>query len=145
MMQRCSRFSLFVACALALAGSLAFARPAQVDARTTEANVARVTASLLASSQLSHHPLDKQLAGKLLERYLDALDPGRSVLLKSDEAEFGAAAARLADSLWTEEVRAEVLAEKLADKPAPGGPANALIRRHEQELKNISKLNDNDV
>src|SRR6476469_5495098 len=71
--------------ALALITSLAVARtPDAPSARATEADVTRVTASLLASSQLAHHPLDAQLAGKLLDRYMDALDGRHSLFLGSD-------------------------------------------------------------
>ncbi|HSS38090.1 MAG TPA: S41 family peptidase, partial [Polyangia bacterium] len=200
---------LFTAFTLALAiSSFAVARPTlPVDARTTEANVARITTSLLAQSQLSHHPLDAQLAGKLLDRYLDALDGSRSLFLKSDVAEFGAMRATLAQStradgdtrpahvifaryverlkqkvafdttllkaggftftghdtftfdrehaerpadlagaheLWKQALRAEVLQEKLADKPV-ADVAGTLIHRHEQQLRTVTTLGDDEV
>jgi carboxyl-terminal processing protease len=200
---------LFAAFTLALAiSSFAVARPTPpVDARTTEANVARITTSLLAQSQLSHHPLDAQLAGKLLDRYLDALDGTRSLFLKSDVAEFGAMRATLAQStradgdtrpahvifaryverlkqkvafdtvvlraggftftghdtftfdrehaerpadlaaaheVWKQALRAEVLQEKLADKPVADVPGT-LIHRHEQQLRTVSALGDDEV
>ncbi len=188
--------------------SFAVARPtAPPDARTTEANIARVTTSLLAQSQLSHHPLDAQLAGKLLDRYLDALDGTRSLFLKSDLEEFAAMRGTLAQSiradgdthpahvifaryldrlkqkvafetallraggftftghdtfafdrehaerpadlaaahaLWKQELRAEVLQEKLAEKPVPD-VTQTLIHRHEQQLKTVSGLGNDDV
>src|SRR3954471_22795542 len=62
----------------------AAARPGSADAGVTAANIVRVTTSLLQESQFSHHPLDVQLAGKLLDRYVDALDGTRSLLLQSD-------------------------------------------------------------
>ncbi len=200
---------LFAAFTLALAiSSFAVARPtAPVDARTTEANVARITTSLLAQSQLSHHPLDTQLAGKLLDHYLDALDGTRSLFLKSDVAEFGAMRATLAQStradgdtrpahvifaryverlkqkvafdtallkaggftftghdtfafdrehaerpadlaaaheLWKQALRAEVLQERLAEKPVPDVAAT-LIHRHEQQMRTVSTLGDDEV
>ncbi|HVY41121.1 MAG TPA: carboxy terminal-processing peptidase [Polyangia bacterium] len=200
---------IFAVFTLALAiSSFAVARPtAPVDARTTEANVARITTSLLAQSQLSHHPLDAQLAGKLLDRYLDALDGTRSLFLKSDVAEFGAMRATLAQStradgdtrpahvifaryverlkqkvafdtallkaggftftghdtfafdrehaerpadlaaaheIWKQALRAEVLQERLAEKPVPDVAAT-LIHRHEQQLKTVSSLGDDEV
>ena len=94
-------FSLSI---LALAASsFAVARPAPpVDAPATEANIARITTSLLAQSQLAHHPLDQQLAGKLLDRYLEALDNSHSVFLKSDIEELGAIRATLAESIRAE-------------------------------------------
>jgi carboxyl-terminal processing protease len=195
--------------ALTLVTSLSFAGPPQAppDPRTTEANITRVTASLLASSQLAHHPLDGQLAGKLLDRYMDALDPSRSLFLSSDVAEWAPMRATLAQStrvegdtkpahviytrylerlrqqaafdtqllradqfefagddkvlvdrehaerptdlasaheLWRQQLRAEYLGEKLGDKPAHDIPA-ALIRRHEQQLKLMSELGNDEV
>jgi carboxyl-terminal processing protease len=203
------RLRPFAILTLALAvSSFAVARPAApVDVQTTEANIARVTTSLLAQSQLSHHPLDNQLAGKLLDRYLDALDPSRSLFLRSDVAEFDAMRATLAQStradgntrpahvifarylermkqqvafdtallraggftfsghdkfgfdrehaerpadlaaaheLWKQSLRAEVLQEKLAEKPVPD-VATKLIHRHQQQLKTVTELGSDDV
>jgi carboxyl-terminal processing protease len=50
----------------------------------TEANIARLTASVLERSQFAHHPLDHELAGKFLDRYLDALDGTRSLFTQGD-------------------------------------------------------------
>ncbi len=194
---------LLLACA-----PFAVARQAPpADARTTEANIARITTSLLAQSQLAHHPLDTQLAGKLLDHYLDSLDSTRTLFLKADVDEFNAMRATLADStratgdtraahvifgryierlkqkvafdtallraggftftghdtftfdrehadrpadlpaaheLWKQALRAEVLQERLAEKPVPD-VAKTLIRRHEQQLKTVSGLGDDDV
>jgi hypothetical protein len=58
------------------------------DENTTEANITRVTTSLLEHSQFSHHPLDDELAGKFLDGYLDALDGAHDLFLQSDVAEF---------------------------------------------------------
>src|SRR4051794_1647943 len=63
---------------------------ADVDKATTEANITRIVTSILGESQLAHHPLDEQLAGKLLERYLEALDGNRSLFLQSDVDQFAA-------------------------------------------------------
>jgi carboxyl-terminal processing protease len=71
---------------------------AAVPPDTTEANVTRLTAGLLESSQLAHHPLDQDLAGTFLDNYLDALDGTHSVLLKSDIDEFAAYRATLAQT-----------------------------------------------
>src|SRR3954468_17058653 len=92
------RFWRFPAvCALALITSLAGARATETSGqRTTEANITRVTTSLLARSQLAHHPLDNQLASKLLDRYMDALDATRSLFLGSDVAELAPLRATLA-------------------------------------------------
>src|SRR5688500_8933412 len=56
----------------------------------TEANITRLTAGILEHSQFAHNPLDNELAGKFLDRYLDALDGGRSLLLQADVDEFAA-------------------------------------------------------
>src|SRR5262249_36776743 len=49
-----------------------------------------------------------------------------------------------AHALWRQQLRAEVLEEKLAAKP-PKDIAKALIRRHEQQLKTMSGLGDEEV
>jgi carboxyl-terminal processing protease len=70
---------------------LVSARPAEVstpETRATDANITRVTTGLLGQSQFAHHPLDDELAGKLLDLYLDALDGNRSLFLQSDIDEF---------------------------------------------------------
>ena len=64
----------------------------------TEANITRLTAGLLESSQFAHHPLDSEFAGKFLDRYLDALDPGHSLLIKADLDEFARYRATLAQT-----------------------------------------------
>ncbi len=194
--------------ALTLLTSLSVARsPETPTQRATEANITRVTTSLLASSQLAHHPLDEQLAGRLLDRYLDALDATHSLFLRSDVEEWAPMRATLAQAtrvkgdtepahlvfsrylqrlrqqvafdtqllraghfdfrgddrvqvdrehaerprdlaaahaLWREQLRAEYLAEKLADKPPHDIPAT-LIRRHEQQLKAMSELGNDEV
>jgi carboxyl-terminal processing protease len=66
--------------------------------RTTEANITRLTTGLLEHSQFAHHPFDSELAGTLLERYLDSLDGTRSLFLKSDVEELGAYRATLAQA-----------------------------------------------
>jgi len=63
---------------------------------TTDANITRITTSILEHSQFAHHPLDRELAGKLLDSYLDALDGTRALFLKSDLDEFAAYRATLA-------------------------------------------------
>jgi len=194
--------------ALVLMTSSAVARTSDTtSSRATEAAVTRVTASLLGSSQLAHHPLDEQLAGKLLDRYTDALDGTRSLLLGTDLDELAPVRATLAQktrvegdtqaahlifarylqrlrqqvefdthllrserftftgrdqllidrtheerprdlaaahALWRQQLRAEVLEEKLAVKP-PKDIAATLIRRHEQQLKTMSALGNEEV
>jgi carboxyl-terminal processing protease len=66
-------------------------RAAPTADQATEANITRLTASILARSQFAHHPLDKELSAKFLDRYLDALDERRSMFLQSDVKEFTAA------------------------------------------------------
>ena len=77
-----------------------FARPqaAAADARTTDANITRLTTGLLENSQLAHHPFDGQLAGTVLDRYLDALDGGHSLFLEADVDEFAGYRATLAQA-----------------------------------------------
>ena len=67
-----------------------------VDTRATDANITRLTTSILGHSQFSHHPLDAELASRLLDRYLDALDGTRSLFLQSDIDEFAVYRANLA-------------------------------------------------
>ena len=195
---------------LALCTVVAAARaaaPPPPDRQTTEANITRVTAAFLARSQLTHHPLDEQLASKLLDRYIDALDGSRSLFLRSDVDEWAPLRATLAQStrvdgdthpahvifarylqrlreevafdaqllragrfdftghdhlsldrehaerprnvaaaheLWRQQLRAEVLAERLSDKPPPDILA-ALTRRHERQLKTMNEYGEDRV
>ncbi|HEX4337250.1 MAG TPA: carboxy terminal-processing peptidase [Polyangiaceae bacterium] len=64
----------------------AAAEPAFGDA--TGANITRLTSDILGRSQFSHHPLDRELAGKFLDGYLDALDGTHALFLQSDVSEF---------------------------------------------------------
>jgi carboxyl-terminal processing protease len=98
--------SLFSAIGLGLAitaaawGGQAVAAPSPTDRTdTTEANITLVTAGFLERSQLAHHPLDTELAGKFLDRYLDDLDGSRSLLLQSDIKEFSVYRATLAKAI----------------------------------------------
>ena len=102
MKQKTRLFSSLAALALAVAfSSVGFggqlARP-PADARTTDANITRLTTGLLEQSQLAHHPFDGQLAGTVLDRYLDALDGGRSLFLEADVDEFARYRATLAQA-----------------------------------------------
>jgi carboxyl-terminal processing protease len=169
--------------------------------------VTRLTTSLLGHSQFSHHPLDAELAGRLLDRYLAALDGTRSLFLQSDVDELAKDRATLAQAtlttgdtsaaraifarylqrleqetaffgqalrtdkfdftghdvysfdrehaarpmdlaaaheLWRQQLRAEYLEEKLADKPAPQ-IVSLLQRRHEQQLRTMKGLRDDEV
>ncbi|HKP59661.1 MAG TPA: carboxy terminal-processing peptidase [Polyangiales bacterium] len=83
-------FSLLAA--LNCAGHTALAAPAG----STEAAITRLTTDLLEQSQFSHHALDRELAGKFLDSYLEALDARRSFFLQTDVTEFDAYRATLA-------------------------------------------------
>jgi carboxyl-terminal processing protease len=180
---------------------------APIDARATDANVARLTTELLGHSQFAHHPLDAELAGRLLDRYLDTLDGTRSLFVQSDIDEFAAYRATLAKAivaagdttaaraifarylqrlgqqvafltealkteklvfvghdvysfdreharrpanlaaareLWRQQLRAEYLEDELADKP-PEQIVRTLTRRHEQQLRTMKGLHDEEV
>jgi carboxyl-terminal processing protease len=81
-------------------GGPALAAPIPTDKTdTTEANITLVTAGFLEHSQLAHHPLDTELAGKFLDRYLDDLDASRSLFLQSDIKEFAVYRATLAKAI----------------------------------------------
>jgi len=80
---------------LAISGALiisvsAFAlRPGQtLDQAATDAEITRLTSRILEKSQFAHHPLDDELAGKFLDRYLDTLDGQHMLFLQSDVDEF---------------------------------------------------------
>src|SRR5450631_1064223 len=77
------------------------ARPsaARTATATTESNIMLVTVGFLEKSQLAHHLLDTELAGRFLDRYLDELDGSRSLLLQSDVEEFAPYRATLAQSI----------------------------------------------
>ena len=178
-----------------------------VDARATDANITRLTTELFGRSQFSHHPLDAELAGRLLDRYVDALDGARSLFLQSDIDEFATFRANLARAtltngdttaehaifarylrrltqqvsyvrealrttklefvghdvysfdrlharrpadvgaareLWRQQLRAEYLEEKLADKPS-GKIASTLLQRREQQLRTMEGLRDGEI
>jgi carboxyl-terminal processing protease len=88
-------FSKSFRTALAISGALiisvsAFAlRPGQpLDQAATDAEITRLTSKILEKSQFAHHPLDDELAGKFLDRYLDTLDGQHMLFLQSDVDEF---------------------------------------------------------
>jgi carboxyl-terminal processing protease len=180
---------------------------ASAGASATEANITRVTTSLLEHSQFSHHPLDNELAGKFLDCYLDALDGGHVLFLQSDITEFDGlrntlardtrlkgdtSAARLifdrylerseeraawvtnllatgkfdftghqvysfdrkdaprprdlaaAHDLWTQQLRAEYLQEKLGGSQ-PVEIASTLTHRYTQQVRSLKEMNRDDV
>jgi carboxyl-terminal processing protease len=81
-----ARVAVFAAMFAICGATCATAHPA-ASAQSTEANITRLTASILGSSQFAHHPLDRELAAKFLDRYLDAIDGTRSLFLQSDVKE----------------------------------------------------------
>ncbi|HTQ02554.1 MAG TPA: carboxy terminal-processing peptidase [Polyangiaceae bacterium] len=64
----------------------------------TDANLTRLTAEVLGHSQFSHHPLDRQLASRFLDGYLDALDPSHAIFAETDVARFAPYRSTLADA-----------------------------------------------
>ena len=83
---------------LIIAGSLVIAvtgiattyptAPPSGEIKSTSPDVVRLTAEVLEHSQFAHHRLDDELAAKLLDRYLDALDGSRTLFFQSDLDEF---------------------------------------------------------
>jgi carboxyl-terminal processing protease len=69
-----------------------------LDQAATNAEITRLTSKILEKSQFAHHPLDDELAGKFLDRYLDALDGQHMVFLQSDVEEFSRFRATLAQA-----------------------------------------------
>jgi carboxyl-terminal processing protease len=173
----------------------------------TEANITQVTAGFLEQSQLAHHPLDTELAGKFLDRYLDELDGSHTVFLQSDIKEFSGYRATLsqdtqrrgdtsaahavfagflkrlaqraayttrllrttkfdftghdtydydrenaerpqdlkaAEALWRQQLRAEYLQEKLADK-RPEQIVRSLTRRRARLIATMKGLRSDEV
>src|SRR4030081_2702807 len=90
---------------IALSGALilsvsAFAlRPGEpLDKAATIAETTRLTSKILETSQFAHHPLDDELAGKFLDRYLDTLDGQHMIFLQSDVQEFAPLKSTLAQA-----------------------------------------------
>ncbi len=86
---------------------------------STEGNIAKLTAGLLEHSQFAHHPLDAELAGKFLDRYLDALDGMHLLFLQSDLEAFAPYRARLA---------------KLTREEGDVSPAHVIFQRYLERL-----------
>src|SRR5262249_50553049 len=64
-------------------------RPGEpVDQAATDAEITRPTSKKLEKSQFADHPLEDELAGKFLDRYLDTLDSQHIMFLQSDLDEF---------------------------------------------------------
>jgi carboxyl-terminal processing protease len=83
------RTALAISSALIISVSAFALRPGQtLDQAATNAEITRVTSKILEKSQFAHHPLDDELAGKFLDRYLDTLDGQHMIFLQSDVDEF---------------------------------------------------------
>ena len=54
----------------------------------TEKNITRMTAELLQRVHFTHHPLDKEMAAKFFDRYIESIDPFHLYLLQTDLDEF---------------------------------------------------------
>ena len=72
-----------------------------VASAATEAAITRATAQLLERAQLAHRPLDDDLAGRFLARYLDDLDGSRSLFLQADVNDFSVYRSSLVDATRT--------------------------------------------
>ncbi len=81
-------FALGNGLTVATAAAFGFWNPAPLDEKATDAAVTAVTSKVLESSQIAHHRLDDALANRFLDRYLDTLDAGHMLFLKSDLDEF---------------------------------------------------------
>jgi len=83
------RSALAISSALIISVSAFALQPAdRLDQAATDAEITRLTSKILEKSQFAHHPLDDELAGKFLDRYLDALDGQHMLFLQSDVDEF---------------------------------------------------------
>ena len=95
--------SLFVlipvgACLLAFAAPLEPGEAGALSAEATDAAVTSLTSRILESSQFTHKQLNEDLAGRFLDRYLDSLDSGHMIFLRSDLDEFAAFRPALAEA-----------------------------------------------
>src|ERR1051326_4315890 len=61
---------------------------ANQNANSTEGNIAKLLVRILEKSQYLHHPLDDEMAGKCLDRYLEEIDGQHLTFLQSDLEEF---------------------------------------------------------
>jgi C-terminal peptidase (prc) len=68
--------------------ALALQPSRMLDQAATTAEITRLTSKILEKSQFAHHPLNNELAGKFLDRYLDTLDGQHMIFLQSDVDEF---------------------------------------------------------
>ena len=94
---------LFPVCAVGAslitsAAAFGFRGTDPLDAKATDAAVTILTSQILEQSQFAHRQLDDTLASKFLDRYLDTLDSGHMIFLKSDIDEFASSRQSLAET-----------------------------------------------
>ena len=93
------RSSLAISSALIISVSAFALQPVEtLDQAATNTEITRLTSKILEKSQFAHHPLDAELAGKFLDRYLDALDGQHMLFLQSDVDEFARLKSTLAQA-----------------------------------------------
>src|SRR6266404_3451382 len=90
------------------------------DAGSDEANIAEATARLLENSHYAAHRFDAELSVRFLDRYLEALDPGRQLFLEEDVEEFAPYRASL---------------EQATARTGDTGPAHQIFERFEERLE----------
>ncbi|MEO5914213.1 MAG: carboxy terminal-processing peptidase [Luteolibacter sp.] len=73
-----------------------FRNEERLDAEGTDAAITALTSKLLENSQFAHQQLNDEMAGKFLDRYLNALDGGHMIFLQSDLDEFARVRPKLA-------------------------------------------------
>src|SRR5438093_3447457 len=86
-MKNSLKFKLAVALLALSLGSYSRSLGAQ-PAISTEGNIAKLLARILEKSQYAHHPLDDEIAGKFLERYVEEIDGQHLNFFQSDLEEF---------------------------------------------------------
>lgn len=109
-------------------------RPPEVlDPADTKAAVTALTTRILESSQFAHQELDDELAGRFLDRYLDALDGGHMMFLESDLAEFARFRPSLAqDTRQTGDTRpAQIIFQRYLERLDQRAAHVADLLRHE--------------
>jgi len=94
--------SLVAACSIGLSGitcaaDLNFWGGSPLDVKATDAAITSLTSKILEGSQFAHQQLNAELAGKFLDRYLDALDGGHMLFLQADLEEFARFRSSLAE------------------------------------------------
>jgi carboxyl-terminal processing protease len=90
------------------------------DASNDEANIAEATARLLQNSHYAAHHFDGDLSARFLDRYLEALDPGRQLFLESDVEEFAPYRTSL---------------EQTTARTGDTGPEHQIFERFQQRLE----------